>query len=244
MSTLEFVSTSADGIAESHAPLVTASALVAALGTQPTLTLPLAGGRTPDIELIWARLHEVACFFGAAVPPVAALADALRSFLAEVTDRHGRLTVAACVMVAEIGGRDQFVVSGSVIDPVRTEPVVLMVTPAPGTAPTPHWRLMAGHTASHAERDRAAAELRGAGYADSVPMDGALIGRPLLGALLVDSVGVGADRLELLSAAGLLDGVTYSDTAVSLDGAKQLRWVSPDFEIHPVSALRLEEVPA
>jgi len=250
MSTLEFVSTSAGGIADSDAPLVSAPALVAALGTHPALTVPLVSGRAPDTGLIWARLDEAARFFGHDIPPVTALRDTLAGFLDEATARHGRVTLAARVMVAEVDGRARFVVSGSVIDAVRSEPVVLTVTSAPDSGPAPHWCRMAARTTSQAESDRTERDLRAGGYVDEVFLDVELVHRPRLGALIFGTaggaVGIGADRLDLLAAAGLLDGVRYSDEPVPISGTTHAWWVSPRFEIHPVSAIgarRFEVVP-
>lgn len=237
MSTLEFVSTSAGGIADGDAPLVTAPALVAALGTHPALTAPLAGDRTPEAGLIWRRLAETAHFFGTELPPVTALHDTLQSFRDEVTARHGQVDLVARIMVVEVDGRARFVVSGAVIDPARPEPVVLSVTATPAAGPAPHWREMAARTSSHAEADLAERRLRAGGYADEVYTDGELVHRPRLGALIIDTVGIGADRLDLLRAAGLLDGVRYSDEPVPISGAARAWWVSPRFETHPVSAI-------
>lgn len=241
MSTLEFVSTSAGGIADGDAPLVTAPALVAALGTHPALTVPLVCGRVPDSGLIWRRLEETARFFGIDIPPVTALHDTLAGFLDEAAGRHGPVTLAARVMVVELDGQSRFLVSASVIAPVRPEPVALAVTARRQAAPVPQWRRMAAHTSSHAERDLAARDLGAAGYADEVHAEGEWVHRPRLGALIVDTadgtVGTGADRLELAGAAGLLPTVSYSDEPLSISGANRAWWVSPCFETHPVSAI-------
>jgi hypothetical protein len=241
MSTLEFVSTSAGGIADSDAALVTAPALVAALGTHPTLTVPMVSGRTPDTELIWAHLDETARFFGVDIPPVTALRDTVADFLDEATVRHGRVTLAARVMVADIDGRARFVVSASVINAVRGEPVVLTVTTASDPGPVPHWRRMAARTTSQAESDVIERALRTAGCVDEVIFDGGLVHRPRLGALIfgtaAGAVGTGADRLDLLRSAGLLDGVRYSDEPVPVTGTTHAWWVSPRFETHPVCAI-------
>ena len=250
MSTLEFVSTSAGGIAESDAPLVSAPALIAALGTHPALTVPLVCGRAPDAGLIWARLDETARFFGVAIPPVTALRDTVAGFLDEATARHGQVALAARVMVVDLDGQARFVVSATVIDPVRAEPVVLALTSGPDPGPVPHWRRMAARTTSRAESDLAEAGLHAAGYVDEVFSDGELVHRPRWGALIFDTaagaVGTGADRLDLLQAAGLLDGVRYSDEPVPVSSTTYAWWVSPRFETHPVSAIgarRFEVVP-
>jgi hypothetical protein len=241
MSTLEFVSTSAGGIAESDAPLVSAPALVAALGTHPALTVPLVSGRTPDTGLIWARLDEVARFFGHDIPPVSALHETVAGFLDEATLRYGQVALVARVVVVDLDGRPRFVVSASVIDPVRSESVALTVTSNPDAGPVPHWRQMAARTTSLAESDLAERELAAGGYADEVVTDGELVHRPRLGALILgtaeSAVGIGADRLDVLRAAGLLDGVRYSDEAVPMSGITHAWWVSPRFETHPVSAI-------
>jgi hypothetical protein len=244
MSTLEFVSTSADGIAESSAPLVTAPALVAALGTHPALTLPLVCGRETDIEFVWRRLDETGRFYGTTIPPITALRDTLGAFLDEAAARHGRVALAGRVLVVEAGGQTQFVVSASVIDPVRTEPVMLAATPGPETGPAPHWRQMAARTTSQADTDLAERELNAGGYADEVTVVADLVGCPRLGALIFDTAdgvigsgGDGATRLALLRAVGLLDAVTCSEQPVAISSVTRLRWVSPRFETHPVSAI-------
>lgn len=241
MTTLEFVSTSAGGIAESDAPLVSAPALVAALGTHPALTVPLVSGHTPDTALIWTRLDETARFFGTDIPPATALRDTVQDFLDETTLRYGQVALAARVMVVEIDGRARFVMTASVIDPVRSEPVVLNITSGPADESVPHWRRMAARTTSRAESDRAERELRAGGYADETFTDGELVHRPRLGALIFGTadgaVGTGADRLDLLRAAGRLDGVRYSDEPVPTSGTTHAWWVSPRFETHPVGAI-------
>lgn len=251
MSTLEFVSTSAGGITEGDAPLVTAPALVAALGTHPTLTAPLVSGRAIGAGLIWRRLEEAARFFGVDIPPVTVLQETLQNLVTEARRRHGPITLAARISVVELDGRSEFLVSASVIDPVRPEPVALTVTPDPPTGPVPHWRRMAARTSSHAESDLTERELRAGGHADEVRVDGELVYPPRLGALLVDSadgvLGAGADHLELAREAGLLPAVTYSDAPVAISVATRAWWVSPRFETHPVNAIgdrRFEVVPA
>jgi hypothetical protein len=241
MSTLEFVSTSAGGVSASGAPLVTAPTLISGLGTHPALTLPLVCGREPDIEPIWRRLDETGRFYGIAIPPAAALRDTLRDFLDETVARHGHVTLAARVMVVEVADRPQFVVSASVIDPIRPEPVVLAVTSGPDVDTVPHWRQMAARTASHADDDLTERELHAGGYADVVTLDGDLIGCPRLGALILDTadgaIGTGSEHLSLLCAAGLLDGVSCTQGSVAISVATRARWVSPRFETHPVLAI-------
>ncbi len=231
MSTLEFVS----------AEFVSASALVAGLGAHPTLTAPLRCGRTADVAPLWRRLDEAARFFGTAIPPVTALHDAVHGFLAETAARYGEVTVAARIQLLEVGGHAGFVVSGTVIEPVRAEPVAVAVRPGPVEDRTPHWRRMAARTSSAAEADLHERELRGAGYADVVYGDGALIGGPRLGALIVETragmTGLGTDRLMLLQPAGLLDTEVSGAESVVLAETKRAWWVSPRFETHPVRVI-------
>lgn len=244
MSTLEFVSTSAAGISESAAPLVTGPTLVAGLGTHPALSLPLVSGRAPDTALIWRRLDETARFYGTTIPTLAALADTLGNFLDEAAARHGAVALAARVLVVEIDGHMQFVVSGAVIEPVRSAPVVLDVTSVRDDSTVPHWRQMAARTTSHADNDLAERDLNDRGFADVLTVDGDLVGRPRLGTVIFDTadgaVGVdpdGSDRLVLLRAAGLLGAVTHSRRPVALSATTGARWVSPRFETHTVGAI-------
>lgn len=241
MSTLEFVSTSADGIAESAAPLVTAPVLVAGLGAHPALTVPLVCGREADTDHIWGLLDETARFYDVEIPPAGALRAAVQGFLTETEARHGTVALAARVLIVEVHGRMQFVVSGSVIEPHRPEPVVLAVTPQRDPGPPPHWRRMAARTTSAADTELAERDLRAAGYADEVSAAGGFVGQPRLGALIVETaegtVGVGAERLTLLRLAGLTDVPEISDRPVAMSGATGVWWVSPRFETHPVSAV-------
>ncbi|WP_395306762.1 hypothetical protein V4U86_14915 [Mycobacterium sp. AMU20-3851] len=242
MSTLEFVSASADGIVATAAPLVTAPALVSGLGAHPAITVPLVFGRPADTAHIWRRLDETARWFGLAIAPEGALRDALHGFRTEAAARYGQATVAAQIQLVEIDGRNQFVVSGTVIDPARPEPVALATQPGPVEDRTPHWRRMADRTSSHAEARLVERELLSRGCADVVAVDGALIGCPRLGALIVETAdgttGLGADRLTLLQTAGLLDpAMPCSDGPLVLSDAKRAWWVSPRFETHPVRAI-------
>ncbi len=246
MSTLEFVSASADGIVANTAPLVTAPALVAGLGAHPALTVPLVGGRPTGTAEIWRRLDEAARFFGAEMPPVSALHDALHGFLAAAAAaaaaRRGQVMVAAQIQLIEVDGRNEFVVAGTVIEATRPEPVALAAQRGPLQDRTPHWRRMAARTSSRAEAQLVEQNLNARGYADVVAVDGALIGNPRLGALIVETAdgktGLGTDMLTLLQAAGLLDAaVPCTDLPLALSGAKRVWWVSPRFETHPVRVI-------
>lgn len=248
MSTLEFVSASADGISEISAPLVTVAALVSALGTHPALTIPMVCGQDFDVDDLWRRLAEPAEFYGHAVPDVAALRQALRTLLTEAETAHGPVTLAANVMAVEVDGQPQFVVSATVIDPIRSDSVALAARPGPVTEVVPTWRRMAARTSSHAEADLLQRDLERDGYVDEVPADTGRIGAPRLGALVYDTAqgkfGLGADRLTLLSAAGLLEECTVSDDPFELASAHRVWWVSPLFEAHPVTSIGGHHFPA
>ncbi len=235
MSTLDFVSASADGIAGAGVPLVTAPTLMSGLGSHPAVTVPLVPGRPPATALIWQRLATVADFYGTEIPDADALGTALTAFL----DRAGPgATLAADVLVVPIHGRTQFLVSGAPIAPHRSEPVALAVQPF---QPVPHWRRVAADTTSRAADDLAARELAAAGYVDSVDVDGDRIGRPARGALIFDGdrsrIGTGTSVLDLLIATGLADDMTRTDDTVDVSLATTAWYVSPRFEIHPVSAV-------
>ncbi len=235
MTTLEFVSTSADGLSESATPLVSAAALIAGLGSHPTVTIPVVAGDEPDAEAVWRWLAEPAEFFGIAMPAAAQLRGALTDFTGELLRRHGRLTAAVTVLVAD--GR--FIVSGTPITPVRPEPVHLAVcAAAPAKA---YWQQMAARTTSRAAELLIERDLAAAGHADAVPVDAAHFGVPVLGALVCDTpggrVGLGAERLGWLAAAGLLAADTVTDGPLDLAAVLRAWWVSPIFETHPVATI-------
>lgn len=235
MTTLEFVSTSADGLAEGDTPLVSAAALIAGLGTHPTVTIPVVAGCAPETAALWHWLAEPAEFFGAALPGEAQLRRVLADFAAELRRRHGPVTAAVTVQVVQ----GQFLVTGSPITPQRPEPVSL--TTCAAEAAVPYWRQMAARTASRAAELAAQRELTAAGHADAVPAGGDRIGAPVLGALLCETpggrIGLGADRLDRLREAGLLPPVTVTDQPIDLATVTRAWWVSPVFETHPVSAI-------
>lgn len=240
MSTLEFVSASADGIADIGVPLVTAPTLVEGLGSHPAVTVPLVGGRPPAAATIWAVLSATAECYGSTIPDADALEDALTAFLAEAVRATGdhAVTVAADVVAVPTGGRTQFVVSGRVIEPVRARSVTLSVRPY---RPIPTWRVAAEHTTSRAADDLLAGTLAADGHADIVDVDGARVGRPQFGALVFENsgnrIGTGAQRLTLLQAGGLLDPFPVADEPVPVAETAEVWWVSARFERHPVAAI-------
>ncbi|MGU3651335.1 hypothetical protein [Mycolicibacterium sp. A43C] len=235
MSTLDFVSASADGIADAGVPLVTAPTLTAGLGSHPALTAPLIVGRPPATPLIWRRLAAVADFYGTDIPAEDVLADTLDDLLRRA---DAGAVIAAEVLVVPIHGRTQFLVSGATITPHRDEPVALDMRPY---RPVPQWRRIAVDTTSRAADDLASRELAAAGYVDVADAEGDRIGRPQCGALIFDTergrVGAGIDVLDLLIAAGLADELPRTDEPVGIGNAVAAWYVSPRFEIHPVTAI-------
>jgi hypothetical protein len=237
MTTPAFVSTSADGLSGSDTPLVSAAALIGGLGTQPAVTVAVVAGREPDYDAIWAWLAEPAEFFGVAMPGADLLRRALTDCAAEV--QRGHDAAAVTVLVVEVTGAPQFVVTATPIEPVRAQTVSL-ATRAAG-APPPYWQQMAARTTSRAGALHTERELAAAGHADAVPFDGHRIGVPVLGALLCETsdarIGLGADRLRWPLAAALLDADTLTDDPIGLDTIRRAWWVSPVFETHPVTAI-------
>ncbi|MEH3128378.1 MAG: hypothetical protein PGN27_00270 [Mycolicibacterium neoaurum] len=229
------MSASADGIADAGVPLVTAPTLISGLGSYPALTAPLVVGRPPATALIWRRLAEVADFYGTDMPAEDALSDALDGLL----DRaEAGAVLAADVLVVPIHGQTQFLVSAATIDVRRDEPVALDVRPYRSV---PHWRRMAGATTSRAADDLAGRELAAAGYIDVADESGDLIGRPQCGALIFDTdrgrFGTGVDVLDLSIAAGLMADMPRTDEPIDIGNAVAAQFVSPRFEVHPVSAI-------
>ncbi|SDD84321.1 hypothetical protein SAMN04488581_2863 [Mycolicibacterium neoaurum] len=235
MSTLDFVSASADGIADAGVPLVTAPTLISGLGSHPALTAPLVVGRPPATALIWRRLAAVADFYGTDMPAEDALNDALDGLLDRV---DAGAVIAAEVLVVPIHGRTQFLVSGATITPHRDDRVALDVRPH---RPVPQWRRIAVDTTSRAADDLAARELAATGYVDVADVVGDRIGRPQLGALIFDTergrIGTGVDVLDLSIAAGLVADMPRTDEPIDVGNAVAAQFVSPRFEIHPVTAI-------
>ncbi|MGW0158629.1 hypothetical protein ACWDUN_04835 [Mycobacterium sp. NPDC003323] len=247
MSTLEFVSTSADGIAGTAVPLVTAPTLITGLGSHPAVTVPLVCGRAPATHLIWQRLADTAEFYGTPIADVEALDHALRGLLNEAMARHGAVTLAADVLAVTVAEGPHFVVSATIVQSLRPELVTLTVQQF---QPVPQWRRMAAHTTSRAAADRARLDLAADGHVDIVDVDGDRIGRPCWGALMFDTdgdrVGTGVFALDLLGAAGLLEDLRRTDEPVDISEGSRAWWISPVFERHPVAAIgtRRFEVPA
>jgi len=222
---------------EADAHYVRAAQVTTRPGTLPAITVPIAGGRWPDVGEIWSHLREPAEFFGVAMPDVDALTAALGAFTATTADTW----IAASVVIVETDGGSEVVVSGLAVRPWRPEPVVIAVddsVPPAHRASDPWWRRMAARTTSHAEVDQRERWLHGLGRADVLSG-----GVPLLGALVVETprgcVGVENPEptsvLAQLAACGWTAPVTAA-AAVPPDVTRAW-WVSPRFETHPVAEL-------
>jgi hypothetical protein len=220
--------------------VVSASHLVAHQGTSPSVTLPVVGAAVPDVDDLWGHLAEPADFFGVRIPPADALGAALGAFL----DSRGPEPILTAVTVTAVAGETRYVVTGSAVQPARFEAVRIerCDVDVPLTLPDdPHWRRMAARTTSRADRDRLRDWLEGRGYADAVTVLGACT--PFLGALVWERDGetVGLDNpeptsvLEQMQRCGAIHTVRrVQHVPVAADG---VWWLSPDFELHPVSAI-------
>lgn len=213
--------------------------LVAHPGTSPSVTVPMVGAAAPDADDVWAHLAEPADFFGLAIPPVAVLADALRASVPVPAPALSAVTVTL------VAGESRFVVTGVAVHPVRSEPVRIDrcdVDDVPLTLPEdPHWRRMAARTTSRADRDQLRRWLAGRGFADAVCACGPFT--PFLGALVYghdgDTKGVDnpepVSLLDQLERSGAIVGVRR--VAVGPVDGDTVWWLSPDYELHPVSAI-------
>ncbi len=199
--TLALAPTSADRIHEIDTPLIPATQVVAQLGTNPTITIPIpvpmVSGAEPDVDAIWRHLKEPADFFELPVPDRDVLHAALSRFGGEA---RGRVVIAATVTLLHIDGRPDFLVTGTVVQPVR--PNAVRIAGCSAGLPVvrrgdPHWRRMAARTTSRGALDQAQRWLNDGGFADAVPAN-QRAGAPLLGALVFELAGgpVGVDAGE------------------------------------------------
>lgn len=196
----------------------------------------MVGAAAPDADGVWAHLAEPADFFGLVMPPVAALADALRAVVPAPT--------LSAVTVTLVAGESRFVVTAASARPVRSEPVRIdrCDVDVPLTLPEdPHWQRMAARTTSRADRDQLRRWLAARGVADAVCAHGPFV--PFLGALIYTSDGdtLGVDNpepvslLAQLQRSGAIDDVRR--VAVGPADGDTVWWLSPDYELHPVSAI-------
>jgi hypothetical protein len=242
--TLALRPSSAHRIHEIDTPLIPAMQVIARLGTDPTITVPMVAGTEPDVEGIWRYLSEPAEFFDVPMPDREALHSALAGFARGLDGRHGGL-IAATVTLVEVDGRPDFVVTGSIVDRIRQASVRIagcddgLPTPRPTD---PLWLRMAARTTSRGGVDQIQRWLSEGGYVDAVPA-ATLAGAPLLGALVFDAAAelVGVENpeptsvLDQLERCGAVTGVRR--VGERPDRADRAWWISPNFETHPVASI-------
>ena len=242
--TLALAPTSAHRIHEIDTPLIPATQVIARLGSHPTITVPMVAGTAPDADSIWRFLHEPADFFGVPIPGRELLHASLDRF-AVATRVRDRALIAATVTLLEVDGRPDFVVTGTVVEPVRTAGVRVLGCDAALHGPRatdPVWLRMAGRTTSRGPLDQIRRWLNDDGYADGVPA-GTLAGAPLLGALVFETAAgpVGIDNpeptsiLDQLESCGVTTGIHRVDERPA--ACDRAWWISPEFETHPVTGI-------
>jgi hypothetical protein len=217
---------------ETDLPHMSATQLIARPGTFPTVTIPMIGGRLPDVDAVWQHLREPAEFFGIPMPDPIALARALARL-------PGTASMAVTITIVE--GRERILVSATDVQPSRTDAVLVAAdesVPQAHRATDPWWRRMAARTTSRGELDQRERWLNGRGYAD-----GLAGGVPLLGALVFETAGgvVGVENpeptsvLDQLARCGAISEVVLASACPTV--AHRVWWVSPRFETHPVAEL-------
>jgi hypothetical protein len=253
MTTLDFTSTSADGLRQSDDPLISVTTILANLGTHPAGTIPLISGETPDVSWTWDHLEEPAEFFGMTMPSRVALRSAWERFAASAAAGTGHSLVAATIMLIEANGQAQFVITGVPARRFDPTPVRLAVSsdvswPAP-SATDPSWRRMAARTTSRGGVDQLQRWCAGNGFVDVVNRHGgpgaSTVGPPALGALVFDHGNrlVGLDNPYPVSILGLLRryggaGMSMGHTEfVAPEPVASAWWISPLFAVHPVDRI-------
>lgn len=230
---------------EIDTPQLSATQLVARLGSVPTITIPLVDGRVPSIDGVWHYLREPADFFGVPMPKPHELAAALARFVAKVWDGAGPELVEANVTIVEADGSPRILVTGSAVQPVC--PGAVRVSGGFPAFPAhrsmdPWWRRMAARTTSRGDVDRLECWLNGHGFADDVSG-----GLPLIGALVFET-GSGDSRrvvgVENPEPTSILDQLEQCGVITTFDraetrprDAERAWWVSPRYEIHPVAEI-------
>jgi hypothetical protein len=253
MTTLDFTSTSADGLRQTDDPLISVTTILANLGSHPAVTIPLISGETPDVSWVWDYLDEAADFFGMTMPSRAELRSAWERFAASVPDGPELSLVAVTIMVIHAIGQTQFVITGVPVRRFDPTPVRIAVTrgeswQAP-SATDPSWRRMATRTTSRGEVDQLQRWCTDNGFADLVNRQTVLgassIGPPALGALAFDHGNrlVGLDNPYPVSILGLLKRhggaeatIAHADV-VDPEPAAAAWWISPLFAVHPVELI-------
>lgn len=252
MSTLDFTSTSADGLRQAGDPLISVTTIVTDLGSHPAVTFPLISGETPDVNWAWDYLASPADYFGMTMPSRDELRSAVERFAASAAAGARLSRVAATIMLIEADGRGQFVITGVPghwFDPTPVRIHVSSDVSWPAARSTdPLWRRMAARTASRGDVDQLRRWLTGAGFVDLVNLHGeSSIGPPALGALLFDHGHrlIGLDAPGPASVLGLMErcgavraGMITGQTEFIASGpAASAWWISPLFEVHPVDQI-------
>jgi len=253
MTTLDFTSTSADGVRQAAEPVISVTTIVANLGGHPAVTVPMITGETPDVNWTWDYLAEPAGFFGITMPTRDALRFALERFDSSATSRETRRRiVAVTIMLVEVNGGAQFVITGVPVRQFDPAAVCVAVGPdsswlAPGAA-EPLWRRMAARTSSQGDVDQLSRSLNGDDFVDQVGrLDQSMIGPPALGALVFghgdEFIGLESPRaasvLALMERCGaILSGtITRASDFVAPAAASSAWWISPSFEVHPAACI-------
>jgi len=252
MTTLDFTSTSADGLRHAADPLISITTIVANLGSHPVITFPLPTGEAADAGWVWNYLEEPAHFFGIAMPARDELQSAFERFAASPSVGAGHALLAVTVMLIEANGRAQFVITASTAQRFDPTPVRIAVTsdvqwPAPDAA-DPQWRRMAMRTASRGHVDQLRRWLNDDGFSDVVRRrEESSIGAPALGALVFDHADglTGFDDPYPVGVLGLMErcgavcaGTIGKHAEIACYGeASSAWWISPLFEVHPVDQI-------
>ena len=151
------------------------------------------------------------------------------------------LITAMTVMAVLVAGQPQFVVTGTAIDLEPGRPVGLAIHAARPVEPLPHWQQMAARTSSRAAGRTLGRTLAASDHVDSVPMDGNLVGMPLLGALICETssgrVALGADLPARMALGGMRVTAAPADGPIDIGMVVRAWWVSPHFRTHPVRAI-------
>jgi hypothetical protein len=231
---------------ETDTPQLCATQLISRPGTLPTITIPVAAGRLPDVDGVWRHLREAAEFFGIPMPePI----DVTQSLALPAR----AALVALTITITE--GTPRVLVSGVPVQPGRADAVRIAGddgVPHAHRTTDPWWRRMAARTTSKGELDQRERWLNDRGYAD-----GTSDGTPLLGALVFETARdvVGVENPEPTSVLDLLaecGAITPVDRAPTIPtDVDHVWWVSPRFETHPVAevggvrfAVDVEAVPS
>lgn len=247
MTTLDFTSTSADGLRQTDDPLISVTTILASLGSHPAVTIPLISGEMPDTSWVWDYLEEAAEFFGMTPPSRGEWRSAWEGFAGSVAAGSGQPLVAVTIMLIEANGQPQFVITGVPVRRFAPTPVRIAVTSdvswSVPSATDPWWRRMAARTTSRGDIDQLQRWCTGNGVVDVVNRQTeSSIGPPVLGALVVDDGNrlTGLDNPNPVSTLGLLK--RYGGAATTIGQAESVIpeptasawWISPLFEVHPV----------